>query len=67
MLYLVQVKYQVSDYMDNGYESYEEYRLVDAEDEIQAEIKVENHYKEKTSEYSIYYQVNDINITSVII
>jgi len=66
MLYLAHVNYEISKYMQDGYESFEEYRLVDAEDEIQAEMKVEQHYRDKTSEYSIYYQAIEVVITSIV-
>ena len=67
-LFLVKGTVQVARYGNDEVErNIVELRIVDAEDEIEAKIKFENHFEGKTVEYSIYYQCYDVEATSVIV
>lgn len=43
------------------------FHIVQAEDSGQAYEAVESHYEKKTDEYNVYYSVNSIEITEMIV
>lgn len=66
MLFLVTGEIQTSHYMQDGKESEQVLRLVDAEDEREAEQKFTDHYRNMSREYDRYVTVHSADASSVI-
>ncbi|NJL70661.1 MAG: hypothetical protein HC888_03100 [Candidatus Competibacteraceae bacterium] len=68
MLFFAQVKVEISCYMVDEDEHVEEWtHLVEAADEDEARRKVRKFYEAKSSEYSVYYSVQNIDISETIV
>lgn len=55
MMYLAEINYRTSEYMQDGYKDYTATRLVEADSKDEAEQKVKKHYEEKSDSYGTYY------------
>lgn len=68
LLFLAQVEYYKTYYMDNGRKNETKSHIVMANDLESARSKVVNFYNEKNrnGEYSVFYGVKDIIITECI-
>ena len=64
-LYLANVQYEVSHYMGEDVQ-YNVSQLVKANSVEEAQEKVRKYYEDQTSEYSIYYRVEYVNIMDTI-
>ena len=60
MIFTAQVHIFVWPYMETGKEE-SHFHTVEAETEKEAEEKINKHYKDKSSEYSVDYGVNSVN------
>lgn len=65
-IYLATIKYQVTHYMGSDY-TYDQVRIVFANNEEEAEKKVIEHFESKTVIFDVYYKVLNVQITKSII
>lgn len=65
-LFLAIAEVRVSQYMGSS-EHMQFTHIVQADDALQAHQAVEAHYQQKTSEYSVYYSVDSVNVMETLI
>jgi hypothetical protein len=66
MIFLANVEYEVTHYGSYKGEDCKEYRLVIAKDANEAKEKIREYFHDQTSDYSIYYSVNNITVLETI-
>ncbi len=65
-IYLVNIEYRVSQYMIDGEDLKSKTHLVYAENETDASDKITKHYEDKSSPYSTYYSIHDVEVCETI-
>ncbi len=65
-LFLVSGEVEVSHYMSDRRDRSTQTRLVRAESAAQAEDKFRKHFEDRTSAYSTYYSVRDIEVAETL-